>query len=626
LVPPAVTSLVVSPRLTTRIGGILGVALVGARIWLGALLWSPVYSALTWDDFTRVAIARRWAEFPFVSADLVWLPSQTWLLGSLFWLTGDTFAARPMALVAILNTSLIVLTAVVVGRSAFRLAGSTAGGWIAFVVVLFSPWGFYTSLAGLGEPIYYLGTSLAIAALIRFATRPSPTTPWWGAAAVALAAATRYEGWWLAVAWMAGMFWVIRRDRAGERLMQKPAARIRRIIPLLAPFLVPAGWMAYNLAETGNPLEFARRSAEYFSSAYGGPPTIIGRILYYPSALVRADLLLLLIVLGLAALYRRHPVVRLLVSVIVLHGALFLATSLVGSAVGAFNERFMFAFILAATPLVGFAPAALQRIPRPGRGVVVALATVLVIAVTAIRIPDRPTEWSHAPDLLALADAIDRMATEGDPLHISISPEMAAIEATPLTVVAGDRAHITVQPAMSPDADMRIERFPEPGLLPPTALGRYGVTGPLAPELPRDQTICHCDGWVYTDETGAELDLGDTNLAWTEFAGLDPRPGETTRTATTLAGGLGRASVEVRSLYGHGFNPGRMRVEVVMAGTVVESWDISEPSRWRRIEIDVPPDGAMLEVRVVAQPSIEFGWAWGTASTTLVRPVEDLPG
>jgi hypothetical protein len=590
------------------------------------MLWSPVYSALTWDDFTRVSIARQWAEVPFVSADLVWLPSQTWLLGSLFWLTGDAFSARPMALVAILNTTLILLTAVVVGRSAYRLSGSAAGGWITFAIVLFSPWGFYTSLAGLGEPIYYLGTALAIAALIRFATRPSPATPWWGAAAVALAAATRYEGWWLAVAWTAGMLWIIRRDRAGERFWPNPLIWIRPLIPLAIPFLVPAGWMAYNLAETGNPLEFARRSAEYFSSAYGGPPTIIGRILYYPSALVRADLLLLSIVVGLAVVHRRSPLVRLLFSVIVLHGTLFLATSLVGSAVGAFNERFMFAFILAATPVIGLAPAALDRIVPARRRMVVALSVVLVVAITAIRIPDRPTEWSHAPDLLALAAAIDRVATEDDPLRISISPELAAIEATPLAVVAGNRASIAVEPEPSADADLRVERFPEPAPLPPLAFGRYGVEGPRASGLPTGRPICHCNGWVYTDERGAELDLGDNPFAWTEFAGLDPRPGETATVATTLASGLGRASVEVRSLYGHGFNPGRMRVEVTVAGTVVEAWDISEPSRWRRIEFEVPPDGARLEVRVVAQPPIEAGWAWGTASTTLIRDVEDLPG
>lgn len=613
----------VSPRLTTRIGGILGVGLVGLRIWAGAGLWSPVYSALTWDDFTRVSIARQWAQAPFVSADLVWLPSQTWLLGSLFRLTGDSFSARPMALVAVLNTTLIVLTALVVGRSAFRLSGSAPGGWIAFVVVLFSPWGFYTSLAGLGEPIYYLGIAVAMAALIRFATRPSAATPWWGAAAVALAAATRYEGWWLAVAWMAGMVWVVRRDGKSEQL--RPLDWFRAMVPLLAPFLVPAGWMAHNLAKTGNPLEFARRSAEYFASAYGGPPTILGRILYYPSALVRADLLLLAIVVGLAVLHRRNPAVRLLMSVIVLHGTLFLATSLVGSAVGAFNERFMFAFILSAAPLIGLAPASLHRVAPAWRGATVALAALVVVSVTAIRIPDRPSEWSHAPDLLALLAAIDRVATEDDPLRVSISPEMAAIEATPLAVVAGSRASITIDLEAPADADLRVDRFPEPTPLPPVAFGRYGVEGPRASQLPSVLPVCHCNGWVYTDESGAELELGNNPLAWTEFAGLDPRPGEAASVATTLTSGLGRASVEVRSLYGHGFNPGRLRVEVLVAGTVIEDWDISEPSRWRRIEFEVPPDGAWLEVRVVAQPPIETGWAWGTASTTLVRQVEDLP-
>ena len=62
--------------------------------------------------------------------------------------------------------------------------------------------------------------------------------------------------------------------------------------------------------------------------------------------------------------------------------------------------------------------------------------------------------------------------------------------------------------------------------------------------------------------------------------------------------------------------------------TLVFEGDIGDPSRWRRVDFDIPAGTApsRLSVSVVALPGIEAGWGWGTASGVLVRSlVVDQP-
>lgn len=126
-------------------------------------LWRPGWSALTWDDFTRVAIAQRWAAQPFLaSGDLVWLPLQAWVYGLGFVISGDLFADNPMLLAALVNSAAAVAAAALVGRAAWLLFESAAGGLIAFATILFAPWAVFTSLSGLAEPLYYLAIALVV--------------------------------------------------------------------------------------------------------------------------------------------------------------------------------------------------------------------------------------------------------------------------------------------------------------------------------------------------------------------------------------------------------------------------------------------------------------------------------
>lgn len=85
----------------------------------------------------------------------------------------------------------------------------------------------------------------------------------------------------------------------------------------------------------------------------------------------------------------------------------------------------MFAFPIGASPLLGFLPTLIGRLPRPR--LVWTIGASVVVAVTALRMVDPPLGWSHAPDLLATMDALDDITPEDGSLTVSIPPEMAPI-------------------------------------------------------------------------------------------------------------------------------------------------------------------------------------------------------
>jgi len=609
-------------------------SLVGIRLLLGWLAWDPPWTALTWDDFTRVLIAQEWAAAPEVVPDLVWLPLHTWVLGSAFALVGGAFANSPMALAAVLHTAALIGAAAVVGRTAYQLTRSWIGGLIAFATLLFAPWGFYLSLSGLGETFYYLAVAVAMAGVVRWTTSRRIGGLVMAAGGIAVASTLRYEGWWLAVAWAGVLLWTESR-KGGLRRIPTSAW-----IAALAPFTVPAMWMGVNWAISGSPIFFATESARYFLTAYGALESIPARLLYYPLSLLRSAPLLVPVLLAVAWIKRGDPVVRRLVVVTGLHLALFYATSLVSSAVGAFNERFMFAFVVGLLPIVGYIPEVLGRISLPTvrRTAVVGL-TLVVLTVTVLRWLHRPIEWTHSPDLLTLAEELAAAAPTDRPFMVVIDRELAVVESTPLRTAFGDRLQIEVADAPAADDaaglpagwDLYVARYPSPDsqVAPAVMVGRYSVEGPSVGSVDPQEMPCPCSPWVLTDEIGNQFVLPPGPYAWVEFTSDDPPPVAYAGVSTALlvTAGSSRGVIEVRSTYGHGFNPGRIRVEVRAGGTVVADWDLAEPSRWRRVGFEIPPGLSTidLEVAVITSTEIESGWSWGRASTVLVRSVELMP-
>ena len=79
----------------------------------------------------------------------------------------------------------------------------TIGTLAVFVVVLFAPWNYFLSLSGLAEPLYFVAITTAAAGLVSWAVTGKNTSLALGSLGVAAAAGMRYEGWWLAGAWIA---------------------------------------------------------------------------------------------------------------------------------------------------------------------------------------------------------------------------------------------------------------------------------------------------------------------------------------------------------------------------------------------------------------------------------------
>ncbi len=604
-------------------------AVVVARIALGFFTWAPGWSALTWDDFTRVAIARHWADAPFWFNGFVWLPLPVWITGSIYTVAGGWFASSPMALMAIINTVAVFIAAAIAAWSAHRMFSDTIGTLTVFVVVLFAPWSYFLSLSGLAEPLYFVAIATAAAGLVSWAVTGKNTSLVVGSLGVAAAAGMRYEGWWLAGAWIAVIgidsLLLLRRRPFGDVLRE----RFGTLLIAAAPLLVPLAWMGVNLANEDSPFYFARESARIFKSAYGGFEGRARRLVYYPMSLLRAAPLLLVAEGVVAVMRRRSRAVILLVAVFATEFVLFYVTSLPSDALGAFPERFLFAFALGLAPLVGGLPGVLRDLvpARALKAAAVALV-VVAVAVTAVRIQDRPEEWTHAPDLLALNEQIGVVAAPAV-LEVVAGPETET-DHIPLAVQNGDQVALSVTSDLTAVpgqvGDVWIERSPgrilEFDLNAEPAIGRYRLAGPGA-EAFRLPPCTGCEGWTWIDEGGHERPLEGGPYLGFQFVTNDPVAGERTTIATTIppAEEERSGSVDLRGLWGHGFNRGRMSIVVTLDDTVVYESDIGDPSRWTRVDFDIPAgtDPHTLSVSVVALPGIETGWGWGTASGVLVR-------
>jgi len=108
---------------------------------------------------------------------------------------------------------------------------------------------------------------------------------------------------------------------------------------------------------------------------------------------------------------------------------------------------------------------------------------------------------------------------------------------------------------------------------------------------------------------GTERPISGQGFLWLEFITNDPFSGQTTSISRIAAGGSS-GHLDLRWLYGHGFNSGRMRVDVSLDGDILFSTDISAPSAWTRVPFELPSgsDDATVSISVTALPGIEQGW------------------
>lgn len=611
--------------------------LLAGRAILGLLTWEPGWTTLTWDDYGRMALALQWADRPYLGAGgLVWLPLHSWLVGALGRLTGGLFSESPLALAATVNSLAVFGAAGLVGRAAWHLFRSEAGALAAFATMLFSPWGYYISLSAHSEGLYYLGIAAAVWGLAAYLTTGRTVPLFGGAGGVAATALLRYEGWWLALAWLGVLAGVHAKGWHSGARRVRPGVVAAALLPFGSPLL----WLLVNLATTGDLLTFARRSAVSFQAGFGGGVAIdpFLRAVFNPlTTFQTAPFLLPLLLLGALLSWRSHRHVRPVLGLVAIPFLLLYGTSLILPTFGDLAQRYLFGFVVGLIPMVGAAPELLGRLQPVGwRRLAAGVLVALAVGVTAVRLADRPTEWRHGPDLLTLTAALGEATAGKGRLGVVIGPGMEQFW-LPLGLQNGNRVEVASaevegldDPArLPPGAELWVERLGDRIFdLPPAeaVVGRFHLYGPAAATLPIDSPCCG-PAWVLRDERGRALRVPPAPYLALEFAADDPLPGDTASLLTELPRDGEeplRGSVELRWLYGHGVHRGRILAQVLLGEELLFQTDIGEPTRWVRVPFVVPSGGgpATLEVRLYAGDWVDPGWGWGRASTVLVRSLE----
>ncbi len=628
------------PRLVVA----LLLALIAARAVLGLALWSPGWSALSEDDFGRVALAQHWARQPFLltSPSMVWLPLQAWIHGLAFRLVGNLFADNPMLLVALVNSAAVLVAGAFLGRAAFLLSGSARGGLVAFAVVLFAPYTVFTSLSGLSEPLYYLAVAIAVWGLIAWLCRNRVWALAAGSLGVAAAAGIRYDGWLLAASWAVVVPFSLARDDDPSLpgLLRLWWARRVEVVLAVIPLIVPALRIAVYVSHHGSVRGFLALQGQGFVAQFGERPfqDELTRWLFYAVPLLRSAPVLIPVLIALAVWCTcSMPITRPLVALLGLQFLVFCVLSVSSGAMGGYRERYMFAYAVGLSPLLGVVPSLLDRLrTRAARVAIGSALAVLAIVAMAHGLAAPPDEWLPAADTLQLSSVLGEASrSRPQPLRVVLGP-VEVVEGMILSVRNGRRLDVsfTSKPAvdaagrMVAGVDVWAERVPARiAAIPVQAarvIGRYHLYGPAAAAVPLPPEPL--DGWGRRDETGALTPLPPTRPLGLEFTHDDPRPGDTVALERTLprAAAPQRGSVRIRGMFGHGFGPGRMTLDVRLDDRVIFRQDLGDRSRWESVSFTIPGGSGESKLAVVltASPGIESGWAWGRASTTLVDDLD----
>ncbi len=621
--------------------GALVIGLVVARLAVGVALWRPGWSALSEDDFYRVAQAQEWAWRPFflTSPDMVWLPLQAWVHGLAFRLVGRPFVDDPMLLVALVNSGAALAAAALVGWSGYYLFASARGAVVAFAVVLFSPYAVFTSLSGLSEPLYYLAVALAVWGLVAWQVRGRTWALAMGSLGVAASAALRYEGWLLAASWVVIVAFTVpdAEDSSLEALLRSWWRHKAELVLAVAPLIVPIVRLGIYAAHHRTILGFLALQAQGFATGISREPFSgqVDRWLYYPASLFRSAPVLMPALLVLAVwCARTTPAARPLISLIGLQFPVFCVLSMSSGAMGGFRERFMFAFAIGLSPLLGAVPLLLDRLRSPiVRWTAAGLLASVAISAVAHGLANPPDEWSPPADLLEVSTALGAAArAQGRPLNVVLGPGTEH-DAMILQIPNGGRLRLALAQdrglrdpiGLPASIDVWLERLPaRVATLPVRAgrvIGRYYIYGPAASSVPGPDTAL--SGWSRRDETGALTPLVPTSPLVIELADDDPRPGATVALERAVARGprARSGSLRIRSMFGHGFHLGRILAEVRVDGQTVFRRDVARRGGSETARFVIPPGTGSSVVAVVltALPGIEPGWAWGRVSTTLVR-------
>jgi hypothetical protein len=263
-------------------------ALAAAKLALGAWVLHAGFTHVSDDDYARTVIAEQFAHAPRLDpSGTSWLPAPFWIEGLAMMVLGRSMAAARAVAMGLGAAS------VAAPYVAMRIAGMKRAAAIAATAVAMTlPWNLWLGVATVPEG--WVGALVAAAALAMPVERARP----WAAAALLVAALSRYEAW-PACAVMA-VCCVLHAARGG--------ATGRRFTELTCAFVAVAGpvaWMLWNARAHGSALHFVARVTNFRRAIGAADVPLADKLLDYPAALAsEAAVAALLGAIGVAGLLR----------------------------------------------------------------------------------------------------------------------------------------------------------------------------------------------------------------------------------------------------------------------------------------------------------------------------------
>ncbi len=249
-------------------GGGLLVLLLAFRVLVSLVVLRTGFRALSDDDFSRVVIAQSFVAHPSLDpSGTSWLPFPFWLYGTCMSLLGATLA----------NAQLIAFSLGLLGALGIWIAGRWLGlsrnvsllGAIIACCIPYSAW-----LAVATTPDYYNAVLILLACCSLAHGHTSIRAL--GAAAITIAALSRYESWPVAVVFAGFMAIDAYRTRN----------RWSAVLALLA-LAAPVFWMLHGIYQHNDALFFVKRVVNYRRALGLGDTDALTRVLATPGHLFR---------------------------------------------------------------------------------------------------------------------------------------------------------------------------------------------------------------------------------------------------------------------------------------------------------------------------------------------------
>jgi hypothetical protein len=242
--------------------------LVGVKVLVSLWVLHQGFTHVSDDDYARTVIAEQLAHAPRLDpSGTSWLPLPFWLEGGVMMVAGRTLGvARALALV-------LGAASVAAPYLAMRVVGvrrSAAVAATALAIVL--PWSAWLGVATVPEAWFGALVAAAVLAMGRVEVRP------WVAAALLVAALSRYEAWPTCALMAALCVWGWARPREG-------GSRGRELACAAVAVAGPAAWMAWNAHAHGSALHFVARVTTFRQAIGAADVPLTEKLLAYPRAL-----------------------------------------------------------------------------------------------------------------------------------------------------------------------------------------------------------------------------------------------------------------------------------------------------------------------------------------------------